>query len=112
MHVVRDTSGRIWLIDHGVCFHREWKLRTVIWDFAGEALPQEVLRVLENFTNSKPGVHLSSDENFFLRMQDAFSRLLTEEEIKAVEFRAVTLHRVGRFPLPGPGLSVPWPVWA
>jgi hypothetical protein len=112
MHVVRDTSDRIWLIDHGVCFHREWKLRTVIWDFAGEALPHEVLRLLENFTKSKPGVHHSPASDFWSRLEDALSGLLTDEEITAVEFRAGTLHRAGRFPLPGPGLSVPWPVWA
>ncbi len=98
MHVVRDTAGAIWLIDHGVCFHREWKLRTVIWDFAEEALPDDVIQMLEKITKSKPGVHLSP--------------LLAADEITALESRARALWKAGKFPLPGPGISVPWPVWA
>ncbi|MGB7538205.1 MAG: SCO1664 family protein [Anaerolineales bacterium] len=112
MHVARDTSGGIWLIDHGVCFHREWKLRTVIWDFAGEALPQEVLRILGNFTKSRPGVHHSPASDFRVRVQGALSRLLSAEEVTAVESRAGALRKTGRFPLPEPGFSVPWPIWA
>ncbi len=112
MHVVRDTSGKIWLIDHGVCFHTEWKLRTVIWDFAGEALPEDVLRVLENFTDSKPGGHRSRTTEFKKRLRVGLSRLLSAEEIHAVESRAVALRLAGRFPEPDSELSVPWPVWA
>jgi hypothetical protein len=112
MHVVRDTSGRIWLIDHGVCFHPQWKLRTVIWDFAGESLPDDVLYMLENFTESEPGVHHSSTSDFKGRLQGALSRLLTAEEITAVGSRAGELYRTRKYPLPESGLSVPWPIWA
>ena len=42
-HLLKDPAGRIWGIDHGLCFHVENKLRTVMWDFAGEELPPEVL---------------------------------------------------------------------
>ena len=38
-HILLDTSGHLWSIDHGICFHNEYKLRTVIWDFAGEKIP-------------------------------------------------------------------------
>ena len=111
-HVVRDNSGRIWLIDHGVCFHREWKLRTVIWDFAGEPLPEDVRRVLDNFTNSKPGVHHSQTSDFPKRLQDALAMFVSPDEIRAVQSRAGALRKAGKFPLPGPGVSVPWPFWA
>jgi streptogramin lyase len=37
-HLLLDPDGHLWLIDHGLCFHREDKLRTVIWDFAGEPI--------------------------------------------------------------------------
>ena len=111
MHVARDTTGRIWLIDHGVCFHAEWKLRTVIWDFAGEPLPDDVLSMLENFTDSKPGVHRSRTAGLTKRLRTGLSGFISAEEIHAVESRAVALCKAGKFPEPGPELSVPWPVW-
>jgi hypothetical protein len=111
MHVARDTSGKIWLIDHGVCFHTEWKLRTVIWDFAGEPLPEDVHAVLENFTDSEPGVHRSRAAGFTKKLRTGLSGFLSDEEIHAVESRAAALRKAGKFPEPGPELSVPWPVW-
>jgi hypothetical protein len=111
MHVARDAAGKIWLIDHGVCFHIERKLRTVIWDFAGEPLPEDVHTVLENFTVSEPGVHPSRTTEFRKRFRVGLSGLISAEEIRAVESRAVALREAGKFPEPGSGLSVPWPVW-
>jgi hypothetical protein len=47
-HVLVDSeTHRLWLIDHGLCFHALDKLRTVIWDFAGESIPSELLTALE-----------------------------------------------------------------
>ena len=40
-HCLLGEDGRLWAIDHGLCLHDEPKLRTVIWDFAGQALPPE-----------------------------------------------------------------------
>ena len=41
-HCLSDREGgRIWVVDHGVCFHPDPKLRTVIWDFAGEPIPDD-----------------------------------------------------------------------
>ena len=48
-HVLRGVEGHLWLIDHGICFHVEEKLRTVIWDFAGEPIPAHLLVDLEAF---------------------------------------------------------------
>ena len=39
-HCLLGTDRRIWAIDHGLAFHHQFKLRTVIWDFAGEPLPE------------------------------------------------------------------------
>jgi hypothetical protein len=111
MHVVRDTAGAIWLIDHGVCFHREWKLRTVIWDFAEEAVPEEILATLQIFTKSKPDIHDSRPSAARSRLRELLSPLLTTGEIAAVVSRTNALAKAGKFPLPGPGISVPWPVW-
>jgi len=49
-HCLRALEGgRIFGIDHGVSFHAQWKLRTVIWDFGGEAIPDEVRADLQRF---------------------------------------------------------------
>lgn len=45
-HVFLIEDGDVRLIDHGVCFHEEDKLRTVIWDFAGEPIPKDLLQAL------------------------------------------------------------------
>ena len=42
-HLLFDNNHHLWLIDHGICFHAEDKLRTVIWDFAGEPIPENLL---------------------------------------------------------------------
>ena len=45
--LLERDAGRIWVVDHGVCFHADPKLRTVIWDFAGESIPADLLSDLE-----------------------------------------------------------------
>ena len=47
-HCLLDDDGRIWGIDHGLCFHEEYKMRTVIWDWAEEAVPEEWLAAVED----------------------------------------------------------------
>ncbi len=46
-HCLLSVDGSIWGIDHGLTFHSEHKLRTVIWDFAGAPLPDVLLRDVE-----------------------------------------------------------------
>jgi hypothetical protein len=130
LHVVTDASGRIRLIDHGVCFHREWKLRTVIWDYAGEELPQEIVHMLDRMLKSpvksrpevkKPGIRLVTGKKTGEAEEESLPEVglgailapfLSVEEIAAVEVRARDLRNQGCFPQPGPGISVPWPIWA
>jgi hypothetical protein len=99
-HVLLADDGHIWLIDHGVCFHEEDKLRTVLWDFAGAPIPphllQDVTRLQQGLKNGK--------------LQEVFSDLLTTGEIEALHRRASKLIREGRFPEPGPGRPIPWPL--
>ncbi len=54
-HCLIDADGRVWGIDHGLCFHVEPKLRTVIWDFAGEPLARRDRRDLEQL--ARAGCH-------------------------------------------------------
>ena len=52
-HVLLEGS-RLWCIDHGLCFHDEPKLRTVIWDFAGTPLPDELLERIVALRDDPP----------------------------------------------------------
>ena len=53
-HVLKGADGRLWGIDHGLCFHRQHKLRTVIWDFADEAVPPGLLADLARLADGLP----------------------------------------------------------
>ena len=46
-HCLAGQDGHVWAIDHGLCFHVQAKLRTVLWDLAGEPLEAPVLADLE-----------------------------------------------------------------
>jgi len=101
-HCLHDTANDIVVgIDHGLTFHPVWKLRTVIWDFAGEALSppltDSVCRISRDVIDGALGERLGT--------------LLSPQEIAGVAIRAEDLLRDGRFPDPEPGYhSVPWPL--
>jgi len=74
-----DGTHDLYLIDHGVCFHEENKLRTVIWDFAGQVIPDELLAPLSQ-TDSWSGLfesYLSPNE--IIALQRRAKRLLTSK---------------------------------
>ena len=48
-HLITDPDGKLWSIDHGLTFHSDVKIRTVIWDFGGESIPDELLDSLTEF---------------------------------------------------------------
>lgn len=45
-HLIVDPNGKLWSIDHGLTFHADTKIRTVIWDFCGEPIPEPLLAQL------------------------------------------------------------------
>ncbi len=51
-HVLLAPDQHVWLIDHGVCFHEEYKLRTVIWDFAGQPIDPPLLEAVRGFAEA------------------------------------------------------------
>jgi uncharacterized repeat protein (TIGR03843 family) len=99
-HVLFDTHDHLWLIDHGVCFHTEPKLRTVIWDFAGEPIPQPLLADLQAFHDTLGGRQFRGE----------LSPLLDPDEIDALSDRNQGLLDSGKLPFPGPGRHYPWPL--
>jgi uncharacterized repeat protein (TIGR03843 family) len=103
-HVLIDAEQHIWLIDHGICFHTEEKLRTVIWDFAGEPIPESLCADLQRFhvelISEAPGSQLAV----------ALKPYLSAGEISALAERASRLVIAGRFPDPDQGRrQYPWP---
>ena len=101
-HILLDADGDLWGSDHGVCFHVEDKLRTVIWDFAGQALPEELMADVE-----RVAAELSQPDS---AGRTALLGLLRPSEVKAVARRARRLLEAGTFPLPGKDRrAFPWP---
>lgn len=101
-HILFDSEHHLWLIDHGICFHVEDKLRTVVWDFAGEPIPPEYLQAIETFN---AGLKDTSSP-----LNAALERLLSPAEVRALARRAQRLLESGRFPLPPAGRRYyPWP---
>lgn len=92
-HVFFDSTHKLWAIDHGLCFHEEDKLRTVIWDFAGEPIPDSLLSPLRS---AAAGLSRLS------ACRADLTRYLTPREIAALETRAQNLMRAGIFPHPPP----------
>jgi uncharacterized repeat protein (TIGR03843 family) len=96
-----DGSDRLWTIDHGICFHTDNKLRTVIWEFAGQPIPDELMSDLATF---REAVNEAGSET-----RSQLAPLLTGPELDALERRADRLLQQGKFYRPGPGRHYPWP---
>jgi len=89
-----DGTNHLYAIDHGICFHEESKLRTVLWDFAGQAIPDELL------------APLSSTGNW----SSLFELYLSPREIEALLLRAEELCESKIFPRPLQGRrAYPYP---
>ena len=95
-HCLLGPDGHIWAIDHGLCFHTEAKLRTVIWDFAGEPIEDDFLDALEPLAEGQ--------------VPDSVSRLLEAGELAALAGRARTLRRRRKYPAPTSQWPYPWPL--
>jgi hypothetical protein len=98
-HCLLGEDGEVWVIDHGLCFHVEPKLRTVIWEFAGEPIPDALAEDLRRVATELRAGPVGAD----------LGRLLAPEEVAMTAARAEQLASLGRFPEPGPGRVVPWP---
>ena len=99
-HLLRALEGRVWAIDHGLTFHSAPKLRTVIWDFAGEPLPPALMgdldRLLTTYDDgSGPLAELRT--------------LVSARECEAMRHRVESLLRSAAFPQPISYRSMPWP---
>lgn len=95
-HCLLDADGHIWGIDNGLSFHAEFKLRTVIWEFGGEEISEQLLRDLKSFVDAG--------------IPERLTHLLGTFEQDAVLTRARALLREGVLPIDESGHRYPWPL--
>jgi uncharacterized repeat protein (TIGR03843 family) len=99
-HLLPTSDGRIRGCDHGVAFHPDDKLRTVLWDWAGQ-------NISANELDEVAAIHESLLKG---ELREILSRHLTDEEIDMTCERLARLLAEKRFPVPGTEWpAVPWP---
>jgi hypothetical protein len=99
-HCLFDANDTVWVIDHGLTFHVDQKLRTVIWDFSGEELPADLCGDVERALVDVEKGGLAGTLNGLLRPGEI--RML-KRRLRGV------LDHAWRFPEPTSAWSVPWP---
>ena len=98
-HLLPAMSGDLYICDHGVTFHHEDKLRTVLWQWAGEELTPGEIETVNGFL-----LYLDSEES------SEIQSLISEIEFLALRLRVERLLESGQLPMPNPDWpSVPWP---
>ncbi len=96
-HILPDRTGRVFGCDHGVTFHQEDKLRTVLWRWAGSNINEEEFSRLETVWQ-------------YLKDPVELRGLLTPDEILALRGRVIRLQESRIFPMPSRDWpAVPWP---
>lgn len=89
-----NGTHKLYAIDHGICFHEDDKLRTVLWDFSGQKIPEDLL------SRVSLGRSLLTD----------LERYLNPREISALRSRAESICKKGVFPRqPRDRRAMPWP---
>lgn len=100
-HLLVDEQQRVWAIDHGVSFSTEEKLRTVLWGWAGEAIPEDL---------AAPVAALR--EMLSTGIPESVTGWLSTDEVESLEIRIKRLLADGTFPVPSPNWpAIPWPVF-
>ncbi len=95
-HVLLGLDGNVWAIDNGLSFHEDFKIRTVLWDFGGEAIEAELADALARLIDTG--------------LPEVFDDLLDSDERRATLERARALLSGGRFPVDPTGRCYPWPL--
>jgi uncharacterized repeat protein (TIGR03843 family) len=100
-HILMSPDGHLWSIDHGICFHEDHKLRTVIWDFSEEPIPDSLIADLKVFCEQ---ITHNAD------VISAYLKLLSKVEFEALLSRTTHLIEDRLFPKPSSDSSYPWPL--
>ena len=100
-HLLPINDDVVFGCDHGVTFHVEDKLRTVLWQWAGDSLTTNEIEILKKAVISLEG-----------ELRTQLETLLTTQEIDALAARVQRLLNEGTFPQPNPNWpAVPWPAF-
>jgi uncharacterized repeat protein (TIGR03843 family) len=99
-HCLLSSDGALFFVDHGVCFHRSPKLRTVIWEFAGQPLDPGLTDALSRLCTDLDASALAGE----------LASLLSAAEITALRRRVERLLSTRTYPVPGSERPYPWPV--
>ncbi|MBI4933894.1 MAG: SCO1664 family protein [Actinobacteria bacterium] len=94
-HVLIDSDDHLWGIDHGLCFAADFKLRTVVWEFGGQPVPDHLVEVAVRLADTPP--------------LDV-ATLLVDEEVEAMQERAQWIVEHPVFPVDHSGRRYPWPL--
>jgi uncharacterized repeat protein (TIGR03843 family) len=94
-HCLLGHDGKVWAIDNGLCFAVAFKLRTVIWEFAGERIPSAVLDATRQLCDGIP---------------DDVAEYLEDDEVEALHGRVRALLARPVFPEDTTGHRYPWPL--
>jgi uncharacterized repeat protein (TIGR03843 family) len=94
-HCLLGTDGRIWSVDHGLCFHVDPKLRTVMWDFEGMPIPESLVPDIARLAVTTPA---------------QLHGLIDGEEIEALAARAAAVVKHPVFPPARSARPYPWPL--
>ena len=99
-HCLLDRDGRVWSIDHGLTFHDDYKLRTIIWDFQGSLVPAPLLDDLSKLLGelSSPG-----------ELVERLAPMLAQQEMTALVGRLCAILKDPVYPFQHHHRSVPWP---
>ena len=98
-HVLPAGDGRILGVDHGLCFHTEDKLRTILWGWAGRPLPDDVISGLARLNKALAG-----------ELGERLDELITTAEMAALRHRLDRLAAKRKFPkAPTHRTPIPWP---
>ncbi|MEP7291754.1 MAG: SCO1664 family protein [Chloroflexota bacterium] len=100
-HCLLDSEGHLWGIDHGIAFNSVHKLRTVIWDYAGQPIPDDLMAAVACLYDA-----LDNPETPY---NQAMRKLLSAQEMRAFQSRLRHALKQKHFPVPGPGPNYPWP---
>jgi uncharacterized repeat protein (TIGR03843 family) len=101
-HCLIGDDGQVWAIDHGVCLHDEYKLRTVIWEFSDDVISPDLLDDLARFEDELDDESSTTSQTL--------CQLLSYRERAALRRRVDDLLRARRYPAPDPyRRNFPWP---
>jgi len=95
-HVLIDADEHIWGIDNGLCFSTEARLRTVIWDFAGEPIPDDLMDAVVTLLDRG--------------LPPALCDLLLDEEAEQLLRRCRVVRSARQMPHDPTGRAIPWPL--